>query len=170
MNLRLKKASDRLEGIVHPATRVINGIGAAALGIMMLLNVVNIVLRYFFNMPIKDTLEFTEFLMVIVVFFAIGYTAMLKGHIVIHILTSQLSERSRAIGDSIAYFISMIFCCLLIWQSFVQAEITRVHHDIVGTIYMPVFPFYYVLVLGSALMCLVFLANLLESLGMLFKK
>lgn len=165
MNLGLKRASHRLEGVIRPVTRVINGVGSAALGVMMFLNVVNIVLRYFFNLPIKDTLEFTEFLMVIVVFFAMGYTAILRGHIVIHILTSRLSERPRAIGDSIAYFICIVFCCLIIWQGIAQAEISRLHQDIIGTMSIPVFPFYYVLVLGCALMCLVFFAELLESMG-----
>ncbi|MFC1867078.1 TRAP transporter small permease [Thermodesulfobacteriota bacterium] len=170
MTLWLKGASHLLGRVIRPTTRAVNGIGSAALGVMMLMNVVNVVLRYFFDLPIKGTLEVTELLMIIVVFFAIGYTALLKGHIVIHILTSLLSERAQAIGDSIAYFISIAFCCLLIWQSFVQAQISRLHNDIIGAIDMPVFPFYYVLVLGSALMCLVFLANLLESLGAWLKK
>lgn len=170
MTLWLKDASELLGRVIRPATRIINGIGSAALGVMMLMNVVNVALRYFFDRPIKGTLEVTELLMVIIVFFAIGYTAMLKGHIVISILTSQLSETAQAIGDSIAYFISVVFCCLIIWQSFVQSQISRQHNDIIGAMDVPVFPFYYVLVLGSALMCLVFLANFFESLGAWLKK
>ena len=166
----MKEASEGLGRVIRPAARTVNGIGSAALGVIMLLNVVNVVLRYFFDRPIKGTLEVTELLMVIVVFFALGYTAMLKGHIVIHILTSRLSEFAQAIGDSIAYFFSVVFCCLIIWQSVVQAQISKLHNDVIGAIDLPVFPFYYVLVLGSALMCLVFLANLLESLGVWLNK
>lgn len=170
MTLLLKGTSELLGRLIRPATRIVNGVGSAALGIMMLMNVINVAFRYFFDRPIKGILEITELLMVIIVFFALGYTAMLKGHIVISILTHQLSELAQAIGDSIAYFISLVFCCLIIWQSFVQSQISRQHNDIIGAIDIPVFPFYYVLVLGSALMALVFLANLLESLGVWLKK
>lgn len=172
MNLRLNRISHLLEKALYPTIRVINGVGSVFLGMMMLLTVAEVVLRHFFNRPIKGTLELTEFLMIIVVFFAMGYTATLKGHVVIHILASRLPGRPRAICDSIADFISIGFCCLIIWQGVVQAEISQRYGDIspVADMAIPVFPFLYVLVFGSALMCLVFLANLLDSLGRWLKK
>jgi len=172
MNLRLNRASQFLEKTLHPAIRVINGVGAVCLSVMMLLTVAEVVLRHFFNRPIKGTLELTEFLMIIVVFLAMGYTAMLRGHVVIDILTSRLRGRPRAIGDSIAHLISIGFCCLMIWQGVAQAEILQGYGDIspIADIPVPIFPFMYVLVLGSGLMGLVFLANLLDSLKGVLKK
>jgi len=137
---------------------------------IVLMTVIDVLLRLFLNRPIRGTLEITEFLMVIVVFFTMGYTAMLRGHIVIQILASRLPERPRAICDSIADFITVGFCCLIIWQGVAQSEMTRLHNDISGVTSLPIFPFYYILVFGVALMCLVFLANLLDSLGKWLKK
>lgn len=170
MNLWISRTSHFLEKSFHPIIRVVNAVGTAALSAMALITVADVLLRLFLGRPIRGTLELTEFLMVIVVFFAMGYTAMLKGHIVIQILPSRLPERPRAIFDSLADLISIGFCCLLIWQGMVQAAITRLRDDISGVTNIAVSPFYYVLVFGVALMCIVFLANLLDSLGRWVKK
>jgi len=170
MNLRLNKTTHLLEKVLHPTIRVINGAGTVVLGVMVLLTVADVLLRLVLNRPIRGALEIIEFLMVIVVFSAMAYTGLLRGHIVIQILSSRLPERPRAILDSIADLISIVFCCLIIWQGIAQAQMTRLRNDISGVLSIPVSPFYYVLVLGIALMCLVFLANLLDSVGRWVKK
>jgi TRAP-type C4-dicarboxylate transport system permease small subunit len=132
--------------------------------------VADVLLRLFLNRPIRGTFEITEFLMLIVVFSAMAYTAVLRGHIVIQILPSRLPERPRAVLDSIADLISIGFCCLIFWQGIAQAQKTQLRNDISGVLSIPVSPFYYVLVLGMALLVLVFLANLLDSVGRWGKK
>jgi TRAP-type C4-dicarboxylate transport system permease small subunit len=159
-----------LEKALRPIIRVVNGVGTVVLGMMVLLTVVDVVLRLFLNRPIRGALEIVEFLMVIVVFSAIAYTGLLKGHIVIQILPSRLPERLRAILDSIADLISIGFCGLIIWQGIAQALMSRMRNDISGVLSVPVSPFYYVLVLGMVLMGLIFLVNLLDSVGRWVKK
>jgi TRAP-type C4-dicarboxylate transport system permease small subunit len=170
MDLKSTKLSRLLEKALHPITRCINGAGTVVLGMMVLLTVADVLLRFFLNRPIRGSFEITEFMMVIVVFSAMAYTAILRGHIVIQILASRLPKRPRAILDSIADLISIGFCCLIIWQGIAQAEMTRFRNDISGVTSIPIFPFYYILVFGVALMCLVFLGNLLDSLGRWLKK
>jgi TRAP-type C4-dicarboxylate transport system permease small subunit len=170
MNVKLRRASHLLEKALHPTIRVVNGAGTVLLGVIVLLTVADVLLRLFSDRPIRGTFEITEFLMVIVVFSAMAYTAVLRGHIVIQILSSRLPERPRAILDSIADLISIGFCGLVIWQGIVQAQMTRLRNDISGVLGIPVSPFYYVLVLGIALMGLVIFANLLESLSRWVKR
>jgi TRAP-type C4-dicarboxylate transport system permease small subunit len=165
MNLRLGRTIHLLEKALHPVIRTVNGAGTVVLSAMVLLTVADVLMRLFLDRPIRGALEIVEFLMVIVVFSAIAYTGLLKGHIVIQILPSRLPERPRAILDSIADLISIGFCCLIIWQGIVQAQVTRLRNDISGVLSIPVSPFYYVVVLGMVLMGLVLLANLLDSVG-----
>jgi len=170
MNVRPDRKIHLLEKVLYPIARAINGAGTVVLGVMVLLTVADVLLRLFLDRPIRGAFEIVEFLMVMVVFSAMAYTSLLRGHIVIQILSSRLPERPRAILDSIADLISIGFCCLLIWQGIAQAQMTRLHNDISGVLSIPVSPFYYVLVLGMALMGLVFLANLLDSVGRWAKK
>ena len=170
MNLRLYGTIHLLEKALHPTIRVINGVGTVVLGVMVLLTVADVLLRLFLDRPIRGAFEIVEFLMVMVVFSAMAYTGLLRGHIVIQILSSRLPECPRAILDSIADLISIGFCCLLIWQGIAQAQMTRLRNDISGVLSIPVSPFYYVVVLGMVLMGLVFLANLLDSVGRWAKK
>jgi TRAP-type C4-dicarboxylate transport system permease small subunit len=170
MNLRLDRTIHLLEKALHSVIRVVNGAGTVVLGAMVLLTVADVLMRLFLDRPIRGALEIVEFLMVIVVFSAIAYTGLLKGHIVIQILPSRLPERPRAILDSIADLISIGFCCLIIWQGIAQAQMTRLKNDISGVLSIPISPFYYVLVVGVALMVLVFLANLLDSVRRWVKK
>ncbi|MBP1696820.1 MAG: C4-dicarboxylate transporter permease [Deltaproteobacteria bacterium] len=170
MNVRPDRKIHLLEKVLYPIARAINGAGTVVLGVMVLLTVADVLLRLFLDRPIRGAFEIVEFLMVMVVFSAMAYTGLLRGHIVIQILSSRLPERPRAILDSIADLISIGFCCLLIWQGIAQAQMTRLHNDISGVLSIPVSPFYYVLVLGMALMGLVFLANLLDSVGRWAKK
>jgi len=170
MNVRPDRKIHLLEKALYPIARAINGAGTVVLGVMVLLTVADVLLRLFLDRPIRGAFEIVEFLMVMVVFSAMAYTGLLRGHIVIQILSSRLPERPRAILDSIADLISIGFCCLLIWQGIAQAQMTRLHNDISGVLSIPVSPFYYVLVLGMALMGLVFLANLLDSVGRWAKK
>ena len=170
MSLKLDRTIHLLEKVLHPIIRVVNGAGTVVLGLMVLLTVADVLLRLVLDRPIRGALEIVEFLMVMVVFFAMAYTGLLKGHIVIQVLPSRLPERLRAILDSIADLISIGFGCLVIWQGIAQAHITQLRNDISGVLSIPVFPFYYVLVLGVALLVLVFLANLLDSVGRWVKK
>jgi TRAP-type transport system small permease protein len=163
MNLKPDRTTHPLEKALHSTIRVINGAGTVVLGFMVLLTVADVLLRFLLDRPLRGAFEIVEFLMVMVVFSAIAYTGWLKGHIVIQIFSSRLPERVRAILDSIADLISIGFCCLLIWQGMAQAQITRLRNDISGVLSIPVFPFYYVVVLGMVLMGLVLLANLIES-------
>jgi len=131
---------------------------------MMLLIVADVSLGRVFKLPIKGTYEAIEYMMVIVVFLAMAYTAILKGHVVINIESSRLPQRIQVVNDIISYFVSTVFCCLIAWQGAVQAQIAKSQH-LAGSLLtnIPVFPFLYVLVFGSALMGLVFFVSLLDS-------
>lgn len=170
MNPKPDRTTHPLEKVLHRIVRVINGAGTVVLGVMVLLTVADVLLRLFLDRPLRGAFEIVEFLMVMVVFSAIAYTGLLKGHIVIQIFSSRLPERVRAILDSIADLISIGFCCLLVWQGIAQAQMIRLRNDISGVLSIPVFPFYYVVVLGMVLMGLVLLANLLDAVGRWAKK
>jgi TRAP-type C4-dicarboxylate transport system permease small subunit len=150
--------------VLMRVVRVTNGVGSGILAVMMLLIVADVSLGRIFGLPIKGTYEAIEYMMVIVVFLAMAYTAILKGHVVINVESSRIPQRIQVINDIVTYFISTVFCCLMAWQGAVQAQIAKSQH-LAGALLtnVQVFPFLYVLVFGSALMGLVYFVNLLDS-------
>ena len=70
----LSKAALWLERVISPVARVFNSAGVGILMVMMSLTVVDVFLRFVFNKPIVGAYEMSEFMMVILVFFALAYT------------------------------------------------------------------------------------------------
>ena len=104
----------------HPAIvwtcRVMTGIGAVVLAIMMFLSVADICGRNFFNKPIDGTYEIVSLMVVLVGCLGLGYCQLVKGNIMIDIVTKRLPPRGQAILNVISYLISIAVCGLVVWQ------------------------------------------------------
>jgi len=161
----LEKAARAIDGVANPLSNIVNSAGRFILVMMMLLITVDVVLRYAFNRPIKGSYELIEFMLVMLVFFGLAYTQTKKGHISIDLLTSHFSPGTQAVINSATYLLCLYGFALIAWRSIVQAEILRVAESSSGSLYLPIFPFMWVVVFGSALLCLVFLVDFLDSLA-----
>ena len=124
--MSLKKAVELSDKSTNWIARSINGVGATALTLMMLLTAVDVFLRYIFDRPITGSYELTEFLMAILVAFGLAYTAVHQGHINVDLLITGTSPRSQAVINSITALLSLGFFTLMTWRSFLYAEKLRV--------------------------------------------
>ena len=104
----------------HPVIRWIcrfmTAIGAVVLAIMMFLSVADICGRYFFNKPIDGTYEIVSLMVVLVGCLGLGYCQLVKGNIMIDVVTKRLSPRGQAIMNIISYLISIAVCGIVCWQ------------------------------------------------------
>lgn len=163
--MRLDKAAHWVERVVFPLNEVMHKVGLAVLLLMMFLTVGDVVGRYFFLFPISGTFELTNFMLALVVFFAIGYTQVRRGHISIDVVVSRFSPRAQAIIDSITYLFSLGLFSLVTWQSAVHANRLFEGHNVSGVLSLPIYPFVIAVGVGSLLFCLVLLVDLLSSLA-----
>jgi len=161
----LNKAARLLDRGIDPIGTKLNNVGMSILVAMMLLTVVDVFLRYLFSRPIRGAYELTEFMMLIVVFFGLAYTASKKRHIVVDVLVSRFSQQTQVVIDSITYFLSLGICSLIAWQSAVEAKTLWLTGQTSGSLYIPVHPFIWLVAVGCALLSLVLLVNLLDSLA-----
>lgn len=161
----LDKAAKWVERLTSPLITIVHRVGLAILLLMMLLTVGNVVGRRFFKAPISGTFELTEFMLALVVFFAIAYTQVRKGHISIDVVVSRFSPRAQAIIASITYFFSLGLFSLVTWQSAVHANRLFEGHNVSGVLSVPIYPFVIAVAVGSLLFCLVLLADFLKSLA-----
>ncbi len=167
--MRLDKAAHWVERFVFPLNGVTHKVGLVVLLLMMFLTVGDVVGRYFFNAPISGTFELTNFMLALVVFFAIGYTQVRRGHISIDVVVSRFSPRAQAVIDSITYLFSLGLFSLVAWQSAVYASRLFEGHNVSGVLSLPVYPFVITVAFGSLLFCLVLLVDLLSSLAKVVK-
>ena len=131
------------------------------LGLMMLLTVADVFLRYFFNSPITGTTEITEFMMVIVVFPALGWCAITRRHVKVDLLVLYLPRKVQTIIDTITLLATLGIFIIITWQSFLEAMDVSTTTALLS---LPHYPFYWVLTFGLALFCFSIATLIIENI------
>ncbi|MEE9502270.1 MAG: TRAP transporter large permease subunit [Candidatus Aminicenantaceae bacterium] len=158
------KTADYLEKVLKPISHVVNGIGTAILLLMVLLIGTNVALRYLIRKPIKGSVELEEFLLVVLVFFGVAYTAVKKRHIKIELVISRLSPSIKTMINAITQLLSFVLSALMVWQTVVYAKAQWQYEAESIILNLPLFPFIFVVAFGSALLGLALLVEFLRSL------
>lgn len=96
---------------------------SVAICMMVLLVVSGVVARIVFNYNIPFAIEYTEYLIPIIVFWGAAYTLEQEGHINVGILIDRLPEKIRSWMEVIGYIVGLIFLIIMIKSSF-QLAIT----------------------------------------------
>jgi TRAP-type C4-dicarboxylate transport system permease small subunit len=108
---------------------------------MVLLLGINVLLRYIIKKPIKGTVELEEFLLVILVFFGIAYTAIKKRHIKVDLVLKRLPESAQSVITSVTSALSIGLCVVMTWQIVVYAQIRWANGAKSIILDLPLFPF-----------------------------
>ena len=159
------RAGRFLNKVVSSLGTRINSVGMGLLMLMMLLTAADVLLRYFFNRPIKGAYELTEFMLVILVFFGLGYTAVKKRHIIVDVVVSRLPQQTQVAIDSVTCFLSLGVCFLVAWQSALEARTIWLAGQTSPSLHIPIFPFILMVVVGYTVLSLVLLRDLFDSLA-----
>jgi C4-dicarboxylate transporter DctQ subunit len=100
------------------------GLSAVLLVSIMFLVTIHVIGRYFFKSPIPFTVEYSEYIMAIIVFLTAPSVFVQDGHIKIDILPSRLNAKNRALLE---FFISCILVFLFLFITCVGALMTYDH-------------------------------------------
>jgi TRAP-type C4-dicarboxylate transport system permease small subunit len=142
------------ESIVTKTTKLLLYFGGVLLGVMMLITMVNVVGRYVFNSPIFGQSELVELLQIVSISLAGAYTVIERRHVAIGLIVDRLSPRKQLFFDCCTYLVSLGFCAL---ASYVTIEYAvKVMHNGKTTDMLKIVmsPFYYMVGIGWALLCL----------------
>ncbi len=153
--------------ILDKITRILNQtlvcIAGCFLVAMIVLTCSNIFLRTVW-MPVNGTYELMGFFGATVTAFALGYTQMRRGHIAVDVLINIFSKKNRRILNGINNFICLIFFALAAWQVGKKGTVLLNTGEVSETLRMAYYPFIYAASLGCAVLALVFLTDLINSL------
>jgi len=161
--IKWKADVELLDKISRVLNQVLVWTAAVFLVSMILLTCTNIFLRLVW-MPVRGTFELMGFFGAIVTAFALGYTQINKGHIGIDIVVNLFSAKTRKILYGINYFICMIFFAIAGWQIAKWATTLRQTGEVTETLRIIFYPFTYGVALGSIILALVLLVDLLKVL------
>lgn len=145
-------------------SRYLSYAGGLVLFVLMLLTAADVTGRYLFDAPLMGTYEVTKFMMVCLIFCALAYTQSRKGHVAVDIFVSGFSPKHRIIIDLINHVISSMVLGAIAWKSFERGFEVMATKECSGTLQIPVYPFLFIVALGSAALCVEFLKDAIMDL------
>ncbi|NOQ96069.1 MAG: TRAP transporter small permease subunit [Desulfobacterales bacterium] len=152
--MKIEQVHRSFESWVYPISKIVNRIASGVLFCMMLLTIADVFLRKVFSQSILGTVEVTEFMMVILLFFAVTQTEILDGHVRVDLIMSRFGERTQTLVDTITQLVCFLLFGLFTWSTLVYAAKMRASGEVSQDLWLPVYPFIYVVALGCALLAL----------------
>ena len=135
---------------------------------MFLVNFIDVIGAKLFLWPFPGATEVISFSQILAIAPAIAFTLILGRHIRVEFILDRFPKRFRAAFSTISSLLSLILFVLIMWQSYVYGVSLQKSGEIGSTSYLPFYPFAYVIALCSIPVCLVFLTEVLKSLGEAF--
>lgn len=151
--------------LIYGLSRLINSVGVLLLMAIMFLLVTDVILRRFFDSPFTGTFEVVQFMLVTLVYLGVAHTAVDKAHISVDLVVDRLPKPARAVFSSATTLLSLSLMVLITWRSLVKAAELWDSRECSFLLSVPLFPFYYILACGCAVLSAVLLIQLLEALG-----
>jgi TRAP-type C4-dicarboxylate transport system permease small subunit len=140
-------------------------IGVIGILVMMFVTCIDVFLTKFFALPIQGAIDVVQFSQVIAIAFALATTLILGRHIQVDIFISSLPRRTQGVIDSLASLFGFTFFIIVVWQLYGLGYSFQTAGEVsMSQLRFALFPFPYVIALGSIPVCLVFLQRFINSL------
>ena len=155
-------ASERPEG---PFGRVLRWLTLAAGWVLMALlfyTVLDVALRYIFNAPFRGSLEFTQFLMSVIVFLGLAYCGWTGGHVAVDIFVKPLESRALRFIPPLLLLISAVLFGLIAWYTLQDGLQTM--RRISNMLRWPYYPFIFIAAFGCAAYAVVLFVQAAQAL------
>lgn len=155
----------KFEAVACALSRWLNHCAGAALVLMLILVVADVVGAKVFRSPIPGGIELTAFLGVIVVGFAVAETQAMHGHIEVEFLVARLPKMGQKVVASIIYPLSILLFSLIAWKSFDFGRSLQSSGEVSMTQRLPFYPLLYGVALSAVVVCLVLIMQYINALN-----
>jgi TRAP-type C4-dicarboxylate transport system permease small subunit len=153
----------RIERWLNWLCNLLNAGANCTLFFMIFIPSFDVLLRIVFSKGILGAEELVSLMQVIIVFFALAYTAAQKGHIGVDLIYDRLPKRVQPLIHSAISFICMVLCLLTAWQTFRHGKEIWGSSLTTVVLKIPIFPFEFLTALGFLLTGLIFLIDFMKS-------
>ncbi|HEU4987769.1 MAG TPA: TRAP transporter small permease [Rhizobiaceae bacterium] len=151
-----QEPANRASAALAIVERALVAVSSICLGMIMLIVVADVTMRYFFHAPFSWSYDLIGlYLMVAVFFFALSDTLHNHGHIAIDIFQHSLPQRVRHVSMAIGYLLSTVILALITWQAWIRLQTAYLGDDrIAAAIPWPTWISYFIVTLGGAVVTL----------------
>jgi TRAP-type C4-dicarboxylate transport system permease small subunit len=104
------------------ATRWAHYISGVVLLILMGMTALDVFLNLLFRIRISGYYEMTEVFLIVLVFFAMGYTQQKQGHVSIEFVYERLSLPLQKISYIISCLVQLLAVCLMTWRLYAYGQ------------------------------------------------
>jgi len=131
---------------------------------VMVVVVANAVLRNIFPKAILGTVDFVGMATATGLGLALSHCEFTGGNIAISIITDKLSNRVQSVISVLMHIISTSFYTVVAWRMFMHASSAYSRGLVTPTATIPVFPFIFLLAINLALLNIVIVSKLIDSI------
>ena len=102
-------------------------------------------------------------MMVCLVFCSLAYAQSQKAHVAVDFLATLMPRKGQQIIDILNYLISLIILALITWKSVERGFEVMATKECSATLQIPVYPFMFLVALGSAALCIEYIRDMVNS-------
>jgi len=117
-----------------------------------------------FGFPVPGGLEFSEAMMVAIVYLSLMAVQRHRENVFVSIATHKLSRRATALLDTVTSFLALVLFAIFTWIALEKAlEAFSIREYRVAAITVPIWPFRFFIPFGLGLLCLQMAATVVQN-------
>lgn len=145
--------------------------GGALLGLMMLVSVIDICARYFFDQPIVGVVEALTLALPVAVFLPLAYVEIRGAHIRVDLLTGRFPEKVRILLDLVSSLLGITLFAIITWFGWNYAVESWQNNEVgAGMLGLVVYPTKTAIAIGFTLAGIQLIVMAVRSFLNLFRK
>lgn len=160
----MRESVMRLVDITTKVTRWLAIIASVCIGIVMVVNSIDVIGTKFFGKSIPGALDITEELMVFMTLLPLGYVALERGHIRVTLFDARMTPKMTFIINIFQYSIAAIITAFLTSRTFVQFLKTIKIITLKEGIDLPIWPANLAVVISFFFLTIVWLVLLVRTI------
>ena len=130
--------------------------GIVALAMMLVISY-DVVMRYFFNQPIRGGTQITEYLLLLFTMLGIAWVLKEDAHVRVDVILVRLNTKTQAIINCVTSFVAMFACGFFIQKSIeIAMDFYRRGAEATAILASPLWVFYVLIAFGVSLLCIEF--------------
>lgn len=145
-------------------TAMLNGVAAWVIFLLMLLTVINVLLRKLVGISITGTAEVSEFMMIVLVFFALAQAEIMNRNVTVSLLMDRFKPGTQRHIAIFAYLANTLLFVFITAAAINYGSSLKDSCEVSMVLQIPKYPFVYIIAAGAAVLSFVFLKKSLASI------